>query len=421
MATQYRNIELDGLDTLFSAAVLGKLEYDDEGQSWLLEFGYTVANYEYLCTYPSHNQKGQEHLDEVLRRINNFMGTFMGQTIKGAIIQRDLEIEKCIATTRTFTKAIHKNKLYALFLISCCSWYVSKSSELSGESSSKHLNQLQDKAESHLRELTTGCQDVKINQTVLLSALKKKLSRGGGTFNLRVLLQELSRPVTVLLISADPRNASAARLDEERGALRRALRETDFRDRINIENIHGCYVDDIQVALNDHQPDILHFIGHGDKAGLYLEDRDNMAKLVPMTAFADLLKQYETIRLVILGTCYSQYKGQCIADAVGSLISMEGPIRNRDAIKFSKEFYKALGAGYEIKESFDKASMSGMLDVEAEFRAHLLRRGQEPHTKKSSVRKSVGWSWMDHRGPETSAVQWLLIVITILCVSATAI
>ncbi|KAI1151936.1 hypothetical protein F4825DRAFT_451022 [Nemania diffusa] len=349
MAAEYCNPESNDLDSFFSPAVLGELEYDDDGQAWLLEFGYAVAEYEYSCTYDSSDLKGQA--DGSIKRINNFMR----QNINGITIQCDLGIEQCIAHIRRFLKAIHKNKSYALFLISCCSWYLSKSSMVD-KSDSERVSKLKEKAESHLRELKTSCQDIEINQSILLNALNRKLSRRGGIYDLRELLQRLSKPVKVLLISADPKDTATTRLDDERRALRLALREADFRHKIKVKNIHGCRIDDVQGALNHHKPDILHFIGHGDKSGLYFEDRDNKAKLVPMKALADVLKQCKTIKLVILSTCHSRYEGQCIADAVGSLIGMEGAIRNKDAIAFTKDFYTALGAGCEIQESLNQAA-----------------------------------------------------------------
>lgn len=414
MAAEYCNPESNDLDSFFSPAVLGELEYDDDGQAWLLEFGYAVAEYEYSCTYDSSDLKGQA--DGSIKRINNFMR----QNINGITIQCDLGIEQCIAHIRRFLKAIHKNKSYALFLISCCSWYLSKSSMVD-KSDSERVSKLKEKAESHLRELKTSCQDIEINQSILLNALNRKLSRRGGIYDLRELLQRLSKPVKVLLISADPKDTATTRLDDERRALRLALREADFRHKIKVKNIHGCRIDDVQGALNHHKPDILHFIGHGDKSGLYFEDRDNKAKLVPMKALADVLKQCKTIKLVILSTCHSRYEGQCIADAVGSLIGMEGAIRNKDAIAFTKDFYTALGAGCEIQESLNQAAANVMLDIEAVFRAHLLRRGLEPYTAESSVQTPVGWIGSEHRGIETSVTQWLLLMIIILfCVCITA-
>ena len=418
MAAGSRNPEAADLVTSLSSAVLGDLDYDDDGQAWVLELGYVVAQYEYLLNNHQRDQKSQARLDDLIIHINKISG----RNLEGITIQRELQIGECVTKVRRFVKAL-RPKDYALFLIACCSWYIAKNSEFIGGSDPKHDIQLKKAAEDHLSELETGCRDIVINRHTLLGKLNQNLSQSGNTHELRKLLQELCRPIKVLLISADPKDTSPARSEQERRALVKAVREADYRHRVIVEHVHGCHGDDIHNSLNDHIPNILQFLGHGDTAGLYFEGRDNEANPVFMRAFADVLQQYETIKLVILNTCNSQSEGQCIADAVGSCIGMEGTIRNSDAIAFSKEFYTAFGGGHDIKDSFDHAKVHVKLDPAARFQAHLLRRGLPPHPAKSLTQRPLGSGKSEYRGLDmsTSKLPFTCILILIFCLMGMAV
>lgn len=192
-----------------------------------------------------------------------------------------------------------------------------------------------------------------------------------------------------------------------------------FRDKIDVKNIYGCHASDIPGALARHRPDILQFLGHGNKDGLYFEDENDKADLVSMEAFAGLLGQCKTLKLVILNTCYSRSQGQCIADAVGCLIGMEGKIRNKDAINFTKSFYEALGNGFTVEGCFHQAGSVIKLDPEARFQAHLLRK--ERISTSISTPQLASSAWSDYRGLSMNTTHWPFVLAISLSVLATGV
>ncbi|KAI0173465.1 hypothetical protein GGR52DRAFT_571975 [Hypoxylon sp. FL1284] len=392
MATDRSNLEVVDFSS-FSSAALGTLEYDDDTQDWLLTFGHVVAHYEYLRTHADRGLRDPVRLDDIIEVINSTGSKYMS-SFK---IQDNISVGDCIAQIRRFVKATHKEKSYALFLIAGCSWYLSKSYWLTAESDSRHQKQLKHVACSHLRELTASCPNIAIQEKVLWTKLNQKLRKPHdiSTYDIRELLQELCRPLKVLLFSPDPRDAGSTRPGAERRKLMEARCKAAFRDKVNVEDIPSCRVEDIAHELDKHRPDIVQFLGHGDEAGLYFEDGDGRAKLVQIEAFAALLGQYKkTIKLVILNTCYSS-RAQCIADEVGCLIGMEGKIRNKDAMAFTASFYGALGDGLTVKESFDRANTSAKLDGTVRFQAHLLEKGQASTTAGAPTRPPP---YNDYRG-----------------------
>ncbi|XXH00982.1 hypothetical protein Hte_007333 [Hypoxylon texense] len=415
MASDCRNAEAVDFASSFGSAVLGTLEYDNDQHNWLLEFGHSVARYEYLRTYRERDEQDQAHLNDFRNRINEVSNAQR----PGFNVREHNNVTDFTAEVRRFVKAIHKENSYALFLIAGCSWYLGKSNWSARES--KHSSQLRGVAKGHLRELGSGCSSIPINQDVLWAKLNQKLKgcRENSIHDIRELLQELSRPLRVLLMSADPKDATSARADEERRSLGNALKRTIFRDHVNVEDAHGCHHRDISFELTQRRPDILQFLGHGDENGLYFEDENSNAKLVLMESFADLLGQYKTIKLVILNTCYSKSRGQCIADAVGTLIAMEGKIRNKEAIEFTRSLYGALGNGYTVEDKFYQAGKVMKLDTEARFQAHLLRRGRDPTTISTSQPASGARN--DYRGLSMKATHWPFALAILLSVLATAV
>ncbi|KAI1457503.1 hypothetical protein F4805DRAFT_171808 [Annulohypoxylon moriforme] len=413
MTTDCYNSEVVDFPSSFGSAVLGTLEYDNDTQDWLLAFGHVVAHYEYLRTYNDRDLQDQARLQDFIEIMNNTADKHMN----GFEVRGEVNIESCIIQIRRFVKAIHNEKSYALFLIAGCSWYLGKSYWLTSELDSRHKDQLKDTANTYLRELRTSCPSMTIQEQVLWAKLNQKLCRCQkiSIQDVRELLQELCKPLQVLLVSADPKDASSTRPGAEQRSLSKALLEAEFRYKVNITHLPACRIEDIPSALNRHNPDILQFLGHGDKTGLYFEDQDDSAKLVQMEDFARFLEQFkDTIKVVILNTCYSS-RGQCVAEAVGCLIGMEGEIRNKDAIAFTKNFYGALGDGSSIRRSFDIASAAAKLDSEAKFQAHLLQKGQIPidfHTQPLPTYNSRGLSMHTTKRPVVLAI--------LLCVLATA-
>ena len=180
-------------------------------------------------------------------------------------------------------------------------------------------------------------------------------------------------PLTVLILSSDPRNADRLRLAQEYRDLQIAIRGTRSAFSLHLQNEPSCRYSDITAALDRCDPHILHFSGHGGEDILYFEDVQGVAKAVKKQALASLLSHQRELQLVILNACFSLDQGQAFADAVGLAIVSEGSILDQDAIDFSREFYTALGHGNRSYiEAFERAKSA--LEMTGKIKVHLLRR-----------------------------------------------
>ena len=111
-------------------------------------------------------------------------------------------------------------------------------------------------------------------------------------------------PLTILILSSDPRNADRLRLAQEHRDLQVAIRGTRSASSLTVVNEPSCRYLDITAALDRVDPHILHFSGHGEKEVIYFEDVQGNAQAVQKQALARVLGQQKKLQLVVLNACF---------------------------------------------------------------------------------------------------------------------
>ena len=106
------------------------------------------------------------------------------------------------------------------------------------------------------------------------------------------------------------------------------------------------WVEDIRRAMLDHEPNIVHFCGHGGgEEGLVFEDVTGQVKLVSAEALAGLFSLFaDKLDCVLLNACYSELQAKEISRHINYVIGMSQKIGDQAAIAFAVGFYDALGA-----------------------------------------------------------------------------
>lgn len=164
----------------------------------------------------------------------------------------------------------------------------------------------------------------------------------------------VSAPQTVLFLAANPRGTSPLRLDRELREIGEGLRRSQERDQFNLEQRWAVRPRDIQRAMLEVNPQIIHFSGHGEgEQGLVFEDEAGNAKRVDGAALAALFELFANqITCVLLNGCYSEVQAKEIAQHIPYVIGMSQAIGDQAAIAFSVGFYDALGAGRSIEFAY---------------------------------------------------------------------
>jgi hypothetical protein len=163
------------------------------------------------------------------------------------------------------------------------------------------------------------------------------------------------KQVNILFLSANPKNTSHLRLDEEIRNIEQFLRASDFRDRFSLNQKWAVRMQDLQGYLLRYKPDIVHFSGHGSGSkGIILEDDLGNSHSVSDRALSNLFSVLkDNVRCVVLNACYSEVQAQEIAKHIDCVIGMSEAIGDQAAINFSSAFYQGLGYGRDIKTAFD--------------------------------------------------------------------
>ncbi|WP_088240236.1 pentapeptide repeat-containing protein [Calothrix rhizosoleniae] len=154
----------------------------------------------------------------------------------------------------------------------------------------------------------------------------------------------------ILLLSANPVNTTKLRLDEEIREIKEGLKRAKQREQFVIDTAEAVRYRDIHRAILDHEPQILHFSGHGSgEDGLAFEDEAGNIKLIDAEALGELFELFsDQIECVVLNACYSQVQATAIAQHINYVIGMNQAIPDKAGIEFAIGFYDALGAGRTV-------------------------------------------------------------------------
>ena len=88
--------------------------------------------------------------------------------------------------------------------------------------------------------------------------------------------------IKILFLSADPKEQPRLRIGEEFGKIQDIIYSSRYRDRITLEERWSVGIDNFSQALCNHQPDIVHFSGHGlDTGELCFENAGGMQPVEP--------------------------------------------------------------------------------------------------------------------------------------------
>lgn len=168
-------------------------------------------------------------------------------------------------------------------------------------------------------------------------------------------MNDKKKPVkTILILSANPIGTTPLRLDEEVRDIKEGMQRSRYRDQFEVKHRLALRIRDLRRALLDHEPQILHFTGHGESEGILVEDKQGLATLITSRALTGTFKLYtHRIECVILSACYSDHQAVAINKHIRYVVGMPGQIKDKAAIEFAVGFYDALGAGKPVEEAFD--------------------------------------------------------------------
>ncbi len=172
----------------------------------------------------------------------------------------------------------------------------------------------------------------------------------------------------VLLMVARPRTMAALDVEAEAGRIEQEL--AGLGDRVDVNRVHGESFDDLRRALNEHEPHVFHFVGHGhwddelDDGAVAFVDEDGAHQPVSGRDLGVILARSH-LRLVLFNSCdaartsqrdrFAGVAGSLVAQGVPAAIGMQYPIEDRSAGAFGREFLGALVRTGSIDDALSEA------------------------------------------------------------------
>ena len=161
----------------------------------------------------------------------------------------------------------------------------------------------------------------------------------------------------ILFLAANPESTRRLNLEKEAREIQEALDISELAKEFELIQKWEVRPKDFRRALLKHEPDIVHFSGHGEgNLGLVISDESGASKAVTGDALAGLFAEFPCVKCVLLNACYAKVQAQAIVRHVNYAIGMKDTIYDKAAIAFAIGFYDGLGYGRTIEEAFNLGS-----------------------------------------------------------------
>ena len=188
-----------------------------------------------------------------------------------------------------------------------------------------------------------------------VAALELELAAARATLDSRPW-ENVPERITVLFLTADPDGVPPLHVDREIRQIQEQVRSSKLRDSITFEYRHAVRVTDLLQHLNEVQPDVAHFSGHGADAGIALHDADDSVRLLTNTELVGVLDAApKPLKLAVFNSCNSAEQARLAVVHVDAAIGMEQTIEDESTRVFAGQLYNSLGFGFSLGLAFKQA------------------------------------------------------------------
>lgn len=183
--------------------------------------------------------------------------------------------------------------------------------------------------------------------------------------------------IKILYLAANPSDTSHVRVAAEARELTSRIRQGLNRDAFEIITYLAVRPQDLLRGLQEVQPHIMHFSGHGtfDKE-IVLESEDGTSQPIAPQVLTELVDQFKTnLKLAVMSCCFGRRQARALHKVLDFTIGMEKPISDTAAVNFSANFYQVLASGGSIKQAFEGARLVTIMQGRKAFeKSDLLVR-----------------------------------------------
>jgi len=187
------------------------------------------------------------------------------------------------------------------------------------------------------QEPAATTRDVEVPQPESSAPTRVVTTNGASLGSLQRNLRPLIGPVKILFVSASPGDKDQLVVDEEYRAIEQRIRKARHRDAFRLIALLAARRGDLQDALLEHAPHIVHFACHGSRdAAVYL-----------------LRELHNDLVLVVFNACFASTQASAVRTFARAAIGMRSHVTDRASIMFASALYGALAYGRSVQEAFD--------------------------------------------------------------------
>ena len=205
-------------------------------------------------------------------------------------------------------------------------------------------------------------------------------------------LKASKEKINILFIASNPdiiftdeqgklREQQKLSLDKEARDIEEAIQKSPDRDSISFVTKWATRTEDLFQYINEVNPTIIHFTGHGTEDGkLVFHDKNDNPKFVGIDAIIQMINAItDDLRLVVFSNCFSSKIAEEAVEYVEATIGMNTSVREDVATIFAAQLYSSIGFGYSLDKSFKQAmarlSIEGIEKQDADIPELYVRSG----------------------------------------------
>ncbi len=167
----------------------------------------------------------------------------------------------------------------------------------------------------------------------------------------------MTNKIKILFVAANPIDTGRLKLQKEARELESRIRQASRREDFEVIHCLAARPEDLLRGLQDVEPHILHFSGHGTRdKEIILEGNDGTSRPVAPELLAELASLFKTnLRLALLSSCFARGQAEALNGVLDFTIGMDKPISDEGAVSYSAAFYQVLASGGSINQAFHSA------------------------------------------------------------------
>lgn len=207
-------------------------------------------------------------------------------------------------------------------------------------------------------------------------------------------LKSSKEKINILFIASNPdiiftdeegvlREQQRLSLDKEARDIEESIQKTPDRDSISFVTKWATRTEDLFQYINEVNPTIIHFTGHGTEDGkLVFHDKNDNPKFVGIDAIIQMINAItDDLRLVVFSNCFSSSIAIQVSEYVEATIGMNTSVREDVATLFAAQLYSSIGFGFPLDKAFKQAmarlSIEGIEQKDADIPELFVKEGMD--------------------------------------------